>query len=64
MISLYDLMFTINDSTYVNIVDNENGNLLLEGEASDIDVDDAGYGDCTVMDINVYENALTICIEL
>ena len=64
MTTLYDLMFLVNDSTYVHIVDNENGDLLIEGEASDIDVDDEGYGECPVMDINVYENVLTICIEL
>lgn len=64
MTTLYDLMFIVNDSTYVHIVDNENGDLLIEGEASGIDVDDEGYGDCVVMDINVYQNILTICIEL
>ena len=64
MTTLYDLMFIVNDSTCVHIVNNENGDLLLEGEASDIDVDDEGYGECLVMDINVYENVLTICVEL
>lgn len=64
MPSLYDLMYVVNDSTYVHIVDNETGELLLEGEAMDIDVDDTDFGDCVVMDVNVWENVLTICIEL
>lgn len=61
MIDLYNLMYLVNASTYVHLVDADTGELIMEGEADDLKYWD--YDDNTVMDINVYDNILTICIE-
>lgn len=65
MINLYDLLYTTNDSAYVQILDNESGELLLEGEASDLLDSHAAeeYEDCTVMDLYAWSGNLMVCIE-
>ena len=66
MINLYDLLCATNDSAYVQILDNESGELLLEGEASDL-LDSYAteeYEDCTVMDLYAWGGKLMVCIEV
>ena len=62
MVTLGDLMFLINDSANVQILDNETSEVLIEDTASDVDAEE--YVDCPIMDIYAYGNKLIICIEV
>ena len=62
MVTLGDLMFLVNDSANVQILDNELGEVLIEDTASDVDAEE--YVDCPIMDIYAWENRLVICIEV
>ena len=65
MITLADLLFVVNDSAVVQILDND-GETLVEGEASDLQYtgDAEPYKDAIVMDVYSYNNMLVICIEV
>ena len=65
MVALNDLMFLVNDDTKVCISDNNYGDILLEGLASDLWYGEEihEYEDDQVMDVHVWENTLNICVD-
>lgn len=63
MITLADLLFVVNDSAVVQILNNE-GESLREGEKSDLEYEVEEYEDAVVMDVYPYDGKLVICIEI
>lgn len=69
MVSLYELLFLINDDTNIAVFDNETGDMIVHPAICG-DVRDAvsDYEDCPVMDIHTEVQfgiaVMNICIEI
>ena len=67
--TLYDLLFTINDSTNIALFDNETGEMITHPATCDEIRDAVGeYENCEVMDIHTEVQfgiaVINICIEI
>lgn len=63
--TLEEMLEVVNDSTMVEIVDADTGELYLHGDAYELKSNAMpGFDEAGVMDVNCYGNRLTICIDM
>ena len=63
--TLEELLMVVNESTMIDIVDADTGEVYIHGDASEMKSNAMpGFDEAEVMDVNCYGSRLTICIDM